>query len=148
MSQKFTPLAQSRASYYCKGSPVHFVQVELFRMESSGSTVVTLTFKNFSTSLLSGHEKVERTCLAISSPASSSISFRLTILYPVILYPKHISDLFSACHRRHSLKRYCFKRLSFCVFQGVYQRHGGFAFFYVDSLQNALCCHIHTLLSG
>ena len=47
MSETFTPLAQSRASYYCKGSPVHFVQVELFRMDSTGSTVVTLTFKNF-----------------------------------------------------------------------------------------------------
>lgn len=35
MSQKFTPLAQSRASYYCKGSPVHFVMVELFRMEGT-----------------------------------------------------------------------------------------------------------------
>lgn len=46
MSETFTPLARSRASYYCKGSPVHFVMVELFKMESTGSTVVTLTFKN------------------------------------------------------------------------------------------------------
>lgn len=54
MSQKFTPLALSRASYYCKGSPVHFVMVELFRMESTGATVVTLTFKNlFSRPLVS-----------------------------------------------------------------------------------------------
>ena len=54
MSQKFTPLAQSRASYYCKGSPVHFVMVELFRMEGTGATVVTLTFKNlFSRPLVS-----------------------------------------------------------------------------------------------
>ena len=44
MGQKFTPLAQSRASYYCKGSPVHFVRVELFRMEGTGDTVVTLSF--------------------------------------------------------------------------------------------------------
>lgn len=54
MGQKFTPLAQSRASYYCKGSPVHFVRVELFRMEGTGDTVVTLTFKNlFSRPLVS-----------------------------------------------------------------------------------------------
>lgn len=46
MSETFTPIARSRAGYYCKGSPVHFVMVELFRMESTGSTVVTLTFKN------------------------------------------------------------------------------------------------------
>ncbi len=46
MSERFIPLAQSRASYYCKGSPVHFAMVELFRMESTGETVVTLTFKN------------------------------------------------------------------------------------------------------
>ncbi|MEG0167691.1 MAG: hypothetical protein RR709_07460 [Ruthenibacterium sp.] len=45
MSQ-FTPIAQSRARYYCKGSPVQFVQVELLRMEDTGSVVVTLTFKN------------------------------------------------------------------------------------------------------
>ncbi|MEG1381878.1 MAG: hypothetical protein RSC73_06510 [Ruthenibacterium sp.] len=45
MSQ-FTPIAQSRARYYCKGSPVQFVQVELLRMEETGSVVVTLTFKN------------------------------------------------------------------------------------------------------
>lgn len=54
MAQKFTPLAQSRAGYYCKGSPVHFVRVELFRMEGTGDTVVTLTFKNlFSRPLVS-----------------------------------------------------------------------------------------------
>ena len=54
LAQKFTPLAQSRASYYCKGSPVHFVRVELFRMEGTGDTVVTLTFKNlFSRPLVS-----------------------------------------------------------------------------------------------
>ena len=46
MGEVFTPLARSRSSYYCKGSPVHFAMVELFRMESTGSTVVTLTFKN------------------------------------------------------------------------------------------------------
>lgn len=46
MSERFIPLAQSRASYYCKGSPVHFSMIELFRMESTGETVVTLTFKN------------------------------------------------------------------------------------------------------
>ena len=46
MGETFTPLARSRASYYCKGSPVHFVMVELFKMESTGETVVTLTFKN------------------------------------------------------------------------------------------------------
>ena len=45
MSQAFTPIARSRASYYCKGSPVHFSMVELFRMEETGETVVTLTFK-------------------------------------------------------------------------------------------------------
>ncbi len=54
MGQKFTPLAQSRASYYCKGSPVHFVRVELFRIEGTGDTAVTLTFKNlFSRPLVS-----------------------------------------------------------------------------------------------
>lgn len=54
MGQEFTPLAQSRAGYYCKGSPVHFVRVELLRMESTGDTVVTLTFKNlFSRPLVS-----------------------------------------------------------------------------------------------
>ena len=46
MSQAFTPIARARASYYCKGSPVHFSMVELFRMEETGETVVTLTFKN------------------------------------------------------------------------------------------------------
>ena len=40
MSQAFTHCA-SRASYYCKGSPVHFSMVELFRMEETGETVVT-----------------------------------------------------------------------------------------------------------
>ena len=59
MNQKFTPLAQSRASYYCKGSPVHFVMVELFRMEGTGATVVTLTFKNlFSRPLVVGPSSV------------------------------------------------------------------------------------------
>lgn len=51
MSQ-FTPIAQSRARYYCKGSPVQFVQVELLRMEETGSVVVTLTFKNVHTHAL------------------------------------------------------------------------------------------------
>ena len=46
MGETFTPLARSRASYYCKGSPVHFVMVELFKMESTGETVVPRTFKN------------------------------------------------------------------------------------------------------
>lgn len=46
MSETFTPLASSRANYYCKGSPVHFAMVELFKLEETGSTVVTLTFKN------------------------------------------------------------------------------------------------------
>ena len=45
MSQ-FMPVAQSRARYYCKGSPVQFVMVELLRMEETGHMVVTLTFKN------------------------------------------------------------------------------------------------------
>jgi hypothetical protein len=58
MSQKFTPLAQSRASYYCKGSPVHFVMVELFRMEGTGATVVTLTFKTCSPARWSHSQRI------------------------------------------------------------------------------------------
>lgn len=46
MNATFTPLAQSSAGYYCKGSPIHFDMVELFRLENTGDTVVTLTFKN------------------------------------------------------------------------------------------------------
>ncbi len=49
MAQKFTLLVDSRAGYYCKGSPVHFVRVELFRVEETGDTAVTLTFKNLFT---------------------------------------------------------------------------------------------------
>ena len=49
MSHQFTQLADSRARYYCKGSPVHFVRVELFRVEDTGDTAVTLTFKNLYT---------------------------------------------------------------------------------------------------
>ena len=46
MSQEFSSVAQSRARYYSKGSPVQFVCVELLRMEDTGDMVVTLTFKN------------------------------------------------------------------------------------------------------
>ncbi len=49
MAHQFTQLVDSRARYYCKGSPVHFVRVELFRMEDTGDTAVTLTFKNLHT---------------------------------------------------------------------------------------------------
>ena len=46
MSCQFTPVAQSRARYYSKGSPVQFVRVELLRMDGSEDLVATLTFKN------------------------------------------------------------------------------------------------------
>lgn len=46
MADSFIPIACNRATYYCKGSPVHFAMVELFKMQSTGSTVVTFTFKN------------------------------------------------------------------------------------------------------
>lgn len=46
MSYQFTPIAQSRARYYSKGSPVQFVRVELLRMEETEDLVATLTFKN------------------------------------------------------------------------------------------------------
>lgn len=56
MKQQFTPLAQSRAGYYCKGCPVQFVRVELLRMEENGATVVTFTFKNV-------HKRVLTSCV-------------------------------------------------------------------------------------
>lgn len=46
MGYQFTPVAQSRARYYSKGSPVQFVRVELLRMEGTKDLVATLTFKN------------------------------------------------------------------------------------------------------
>ena len=46
MGYQFTPVAQSRARYYSKGSPVQFVRVELLRMEGTDELVATLTFKN------------------------------------------------------------------------------------------------------
>ena len=53
MEQNFDLLAQSRANYYTKGSPVQFVCVELLKGDVTGEVAVCLTFKNISQEVLS-----------------------------------------------------------------------------------------------
>ena len=53
MEQNFDLLAQSRANYYTKGSPVQFVRVELLKGDVTGEVAVCLTFKNISQEVLS-----------------------------------------------------------------------------------------------
>lgn len=46
MEENFDLLAQSRANYYTKGSPIQFVKVELLKGDVSGDIAVCLSFKN------------------------------------------------------------------------------------------------------
>ncbi|HJB21751.1 MAG TPA: hypothetical protein H9773_08610 [Candidatus Fournierella merdavium] len=46
MEENFDLLAQSRANYFTKGSPVQFVKVELLKGDVSGDIAVCLSFKN------------------------------------------------------------------------------------------------------
>ena len=48
MEENFDLLAQSRANYFTKGSPVQFVKVELLKGDVSGDIAVCLSFKNIS----------------------------------------------------------------------------------------------------
>lgn len=54
MEENFNLLAQSRANYYTKGSPVQFVQVEMLKGDVSGDIAVCLSFKNISDTPLTG----------------------------------------------------------------------------------------------
>ena len=54
MEQNFDILAQSRANYYTKGSPVQFVRVELLKGDVTGEIAVCLSFKNIGTKPLAG----------------------------------------------------------------------------------------------
>lgn len=54
MEENFDLLAQSRANYYTKGSPVQFVKVELLKGDVSGDVAVCLSFKNISGESLTG----------------------------------------------------------------------------------------------
>ena len=54
MEENFDLLAQSRANYYTKGSPVQFVKVELLKGDVSGDVAVCLSFKNISGEPLTG----------------------------------------------------------------------------------------------
>ena len=54
MEQNFDILAQSRANYYTKGSPVQFVRVELLKGDVTGEIAVCLSFKNISAKPLAG----------------------------------------------------------------------------------------------
>lgn len=54
MEQNFTLLAQSRANYYTKGSPIQFVRVELLKGDATGEVAVCLTFKNVAPQPVSG----------------------------------------------------------------------------------------------
>ncbi len=54
MEQNFELVAQSRANYYTKGSPVQFVRVELLKGETTGEIAVCLTFKNVAPEVVSG----------------------------------------------------------------------------------------------
>lgn len=47
-----TWLAQSRANYFTKGSPVQFVKVELLKGDVTGDIAVCLSFKNISAARL------------------------------------------------------------------------------------------------
>lgn len=53
MEENFDLLAQSRANYYTKGSPVQFVRVELLKGDVSGDVAVCLSFKNITSRTLS-----------------------------------------------------------------------------------------------
>lgn len=48
MEENFDLLAQSRANYYTKGSPIQFVKVELLKGDVSGDIAVCMSFKNIS----------------------------------------------------------------------------------------------------
>ncbi len=52
MEEKFDLLAQSRANYFTKGSPVQFVKVELLKGDVTGDIAVCLSFKNISAARL------------------------------------------------------------------------------------------------
>ncbi|MBQ5755516.1 MAG: hypothetical protein IIV90_07575 [Oscillospiraceae bacterium] len=54
MEENFNLLAQSRANYYTKGSPVQFVQVEMLKGDVTGDIAVCLSFKNIGEQVLSG----------------------------------------------------------------------------------------------
>ena len=54
MEENFNLLAQSRANYYTKGSPVQFVQVEMLKGDVSGDIAVCLSFKNVSDTPITG----------------------------------------------------------------------------------------------
>lgn len=54
MEENFDLLAQSRANYYTKGSPVQFVRVELLKGDTSGDIAVCLSFKNITSRPLIG----------------------------------------------------------------------------------------------
>lgn len=54
MEENFDLLAQSRANYYTKGSPVQFVKVELLKGDVSGDIAVCLSFKNITSQPLAG----------------------------------------------------------------------------------------------
>lgn len=54
MEQNFALLAQSRANYYTKGSPIQFVRVELLKGDVTGEVAVCLTFKNVAPQPVSG----------------------------------------------------------------------------------------------
>lgn len=54
MEQNFELLAQSRANYYTKGSPIQFVRVELLKGDVTGEVAVCLTFKNVAPQPVSG----------------------------------------------------------------------------------------------
>ena len=52
MEENFDLLAQSRANYFSKGSPVQFVKVELLKGDVTGDIAVCLSFKNISAARL------------------------------------------------------------------------------------------------
>ena len=54
MEQNYEILAQSRANYFTKGSPVQFVRVELLKGDVTGEIAVCLSFKNIGEKPLSG----------------------------------------------------------------------------------------------
>ena len=54
MEENFDLLAQSRANYYTKGSPIQFVKVELLKGDQSGDIAVCLSFKNISSQPVTG----------------------------------------------------------------------------------------------
>ncbi len=54
MEENFDLLAQSRANYYTKGSPIQFVKVELLKGDVSGDIAVCLSFKNITSQPIVG----------------------------------------------------------------------------------------------